>query len=132
MSQPPPLFHPAHPGSVLVRVEFVLKLTPPPFSHPPAGDVQPGQTQPAQCGGDQQHLPGAVAAGQPGLRHPDQALQRGRGGQEQPPDHHPQDSRWVVVAAFMNLSTSKLIKAFLHLFSSVNMCKYKVQAAPLR
>lgn len=81
----------------------MLKLTPPPFPHPPAGDVQPGQTQPAQCGGDQQHLSGAVAAGEPGLRHPDQALQRGRGGQEQPPDHHPQDSRWVVAAGFMSV-----------------------------
>lgn len=37
----------------------------------PAGDVQPGQTQPAQSGGDQHHLLGAVAASQPGLHHPD-------------------------------------------------------------
>ncbi|KAG7246739.1 hypothetical protein CRUP_021559, partial [Coryphaenoides rupestris] len=45
-----------------------------------------------QRGGDQQHVPGAVAAHQPGLRDPDQALQRGGRGQQQP-DHHPQDSR---------------------------------------
>lgn len=90
---------------------------PPLFFHRPAGDVQPGQAQPAQRGGDQQHLSGAVAAGQPGLRHPDQALQRGRGGQEQPPDHHPQDSRWVVAAGVYecDLSISKRIKAYVDL-----------------
>lgn len=37
----------------------------------PAGDVQPRQTQPPECGGDQHHLVGVVAASQPGLRHPD-------------------------------------------------------------
>ena len=41
----------------------------------PAGDVQPGQTQPPQCGGDQHHLLGVVAASQPGLRYPDKTLQ---------------------------------------------------------
>lgn len=76
------------------------------------GDVQPGQRQPAQCGGDQQHLPGAVAAGQPGLRHPDQALQRGRGGQKQPPDHHPQDSRWVLAAGIWARSVNSQTPAY--------------------
>lgn len=60
-----------------------------------SGALQKESPQSPQRHGNQHHLCGARPAHRRGLYHPDKAVRRGRGRQQQQADHHPKDTRSV-------------------------------------